>query len=239
MRKGIANVLRDYYRLESRAYGGDFDTAVILADLMNAINGDVLTVRQRQYIALYFFCGLTYAEIAYIVGARQEVAQRAIADAFKRLTSVYKASEQSLKGHTPSTFEAYEGVVYRWLDAIADGKPLSEPSREVLLNIADILRPYDDESAEMVRQHTEGFVVVEDTQEGPEYPHLSDAQMRWQDRRMSYVPEVFPEGDAVGSKRVVPKYAVDETGDQDDDEEHITRSIQRTGRRKLFKLRGN
>lgn len=237
MRKGIANVLKDYYRLESRAYGGDFDTAVILADLMSAINGDVLTVRQRQYIALYFFCGLTYAEVAHVMRiANQSRVSDALYSALRRLT---QAPGASFKDQPADDFSAYDGAVYRWLDAIEDGAPVGEPSREVLLNIAEILRPYDDESAEMIRQRAEGFVYVDEACDGPEYPHYSDAQLRWYDRRMSYVPEVFPEGDAVGSKRVVPKYAVDETGEQDDDEEHITRTIQRTGRRRLFKLRGN
>lgn len=241
MRKGITNILRDYYRLESRAYNGDFDTAVILADLLSAINSGVLTARQRQYIALYYFCGLTYAEIAHLMGIEwQDNVSKGIYNALNRISATYnRDSTVPFKQQPAGDFKGYNGALYRWLDEIAEGAPVGEPSRDVLLNISEILAHFDEKSAEMLRQYAEGFVFIEDGEAGEEYPHFSDTQIRWQNRRVSYVPEVFPDGDVIGSKRVVPKYAVDDTGEESDDGEHITRTIQQTGRRKLFKLRGN
>ncbi|QIG62603.1 RNA polymerase sigma factor [Sporosarcina phage Lietuvens] len=241
MRKGIASLLKDYYRLETRSLGGDFDTTVMLADLMSAVNGDILTVRQRQYIALYFFCGLSFKEIAVITGASNQARiSDALYSGIERISVVTKGESNRFKAQPADDFNGHVGAVYRWLDDIAYGAPVGEPTRAVVLSIASILQESDELLANMTEQARTGVVyVLEEPQENDGYVHLSDSQMRWQDRRMSFVPEVFPPGDAVGSKRVVVKYDADRDGELCDDDEHITRKVQQTGRRRMFKLRGN
>lgn len=241
MRRGIASLLKDYYRLETRAYGGDFDSAVMLADLMDVVNGTYLTARQRQYISLYYFCGLTFSEIAIITGAaNQSRVSDALYSAIERISDVTKNEVRQFKTQPASDFSDCDGAVYRWLDDIARGAPIEEPSRAVVLSIANILYESDLLSRDLIEQVNTGVVYIDEPQEELDgYTHLSDSQIRWIDRRMSYVPEVFPPGDSVGSKRVVVKYEADSDGSLDDEDEHINRRVHRTGRRRLFKLRGN
>lgn len=241
MRRGISALLRDYYRLRSRADDGEFDTAVMLTDLLNAVNGETLTARQRQFIALYYFVGLTYAEIAEVMRIEwSDNVSKGVYAALDRLNALYDIDDKSSnRRRTPNDFNHLDGAVYRWLDGIAEGEPVEEPPKEVVISIAEILKDFDDKSSELIRQTKDGYVPILFEEGEEEYPHFSDSQLRWLDRRMSFVPEVLPEGDVIGSKRTMPTYAVDDSGNGEDDDAHITRSIHRTGRRKLFKLRGN
>lgn len=237
MRKGIARLLRDYYELRSRSfYGGDIDTTATLIDLMGAINGDILTARQRQFIALYYFVGLTFEEVAEVmcISSPTNVSD-AIYSALERLSA---GPGFVFKSRTPEDFSHMPGAVYRWLDDIGNGTPIMEPSLDVIVAIAEILELSDSKSLELLFQYYAGIVLMEEKEEGEEYPHLSDSQLRWQDRRISLTDEVHPPGDVIGSKRYTPlsEYDGDETND---DEYNMTRTIRLTGRRKLFKLRGN
>lgn len=237
MRRGITRLLRDYYELLSKTeFDGDYDTAIILADLLGAVNSETLTARQRQFIALYYFVGLTFSETAEIVGVDVRNAKEGVHSAIRRLEA-NMADSTTFKSRTPNTFADKQGEVYRWLERIANGEEIKEPSRKVVLSIADILRYTDDESEEMIRQVSEGFVnvYVDDVEE---YPHYSDSQLRWLDRRVSLVEEVLPVGDSTGFKRHRP--APDYEGNASEDDDYFnSRTVRKTGRRKLFKLRGN
>lgn len=236
MRKGIARLLRDYYELRTRTeYVGDYDTAVMLADLMAQINGDILTPRQRQFIAIYYFVGLTFEEIAIVM--RLASPSNVSDGLYAALDRLADTDNTRFKTRTPENFADYDGAVYRWLDGIAEGKPIKEPSRRVLLSIATVLSKSDGNSSEMLRQKSEGFVYLDESM-GEEYPHLSDSQTRWVDRRITLVEDVFPVGDIVGSQRYTP--LPEYNGDEGTDDEYLlSRTIKTTGRRKLFKLRGN
>lgn len=230
VRRGIIRLLRDYYRLKYRTeYKGDYDTAVILADLMESINSDALTPRQRQFIALYYFVGLTLDEVAVISETRQDNVRITLRRAIERISS----EKGRFNTYTVVPYEN-TSAVYRWLNEIADGEPIGEPTREVILSIAEILRYSDERSAELIRQHGTGFVIVAEPDDGrEEYPHYSDAQLRWLDRRVSVVSEVYPSGDVVGTKKWTPAPNYDES--ESDDYEPICQS----GRKKLYKLWGN
>lgn len=237
MTRGIAKVLRDYYELESRTtYGGDLDTALLLADIMRAINGDVLTERQRQVIALYYFAGLKLREIAYLLDVTPRNVRQPLQDALKRVSESQKNPKTVFKSRAVERFDRFVPL-YKWLDDIADGAPVKEPPLSAVQSLADLLEHGDEGSAELVRQRREGFVYV-DEDESEEYPHFSDAQLRWKDRRISLVEEVLPPGDAIGFQRYTP--APDYEGDAElDDDYLLSRSVRNMGRRKLFKLRGN
>lgn len=238
MRKGLTKLLRDYYRLQARTlYEGDFDTAVVLADLMAIINSDKLTARQRQYIALYYFVGLTFNEIASLVGVDVRNVKQPLYDGLDRAALVAQGDTTgaAFKRRTPDTFADKPGAVYRWLDAIAAGAPVAEPPHAVTLNIAELLSETDDKSAELARQSETGVVYIDETADDkPEYAHFSDSQLRWLDRRITLVENVLPPGDAVGSQKHIPAPEYD--GYEDESQSRKTHA---TGRRKLFKLWGN
>lgn len=58
------------------------------AELGDAIN--VLPTKQRDAIVLHYIAGLSYAEIAVLLGNSEAAARRAAADGMKRLRRIYK-----------------------------------------------------------------------------------------------------------------------------------------------------
>lgn len=237
MRKGITNLLREYYRLKSRTeYEGDYDTAIILADLMSVINGSALTPRQRQFVALHYFVGLKLDEIATITSTTQYNVANTLRKALDRLVDASEGNHSFYAYKVEEYAETSE--VYKWLNGIANGHPVEEPTRKVVLSIAELLRSSDEASAEMVRQHEMGEVLIEEMDDGKvEYSHYSDSQLRWLDRRVTLVEEVFPTGDVIGSKRHTPTSDYDGFGSEEEDD-YLSYTVRTTGRKKLYKLRG-
>jgi len=224
---GVTALLKDVYRLNSTMfYGGDIDTAVILADLDVAMNGEVLTVRQRQTIALHYFAKLTLEECAAVLGIDARVVRYHINGALNRIAANMSSGQTFSKGDP--THDLYiTDELDKWLNAISAGLRIEEPSHAVFNAIANRFAERDYKSKEFVRQIAEGFVYLPED-EGPEYPCLSDEQMRWDDRRITYVEEVFPPGDVVGTRKLAIKNDEDSYGIE-----------YRLEKRKLFKLRGN
>ncbi|MCC2383536.1 RNA polymerase sigma factor [Bacillus cereus] len=226
-REGVKALLKDIYRLsESKLHKGDIDAAAILTDLNISLNNECLTPKQRQCIALYYFVNLSIKEASSILDIYPSVFNYHIKGALSRLANNMRFGTVTKKGDPIGLFGNSSGV-YKWLDEIALGKPLEEPPYEVVLDIAEILSKSDEKSSEMIRQHIEGFVYVEEN-EGEEYPCLCEEQMRWADRRVSYVEEVFPPGDVTGYHRVLIRDDEDRKGVEYKEE-----------RRKIFKRRGN
>lgn len=224
--KGITALLRDIYRLKGvTQFGGDIDSTVILTDLDLALNGDCLTKRQRQSIALYYFAGLKLRECSEVMVLDDSVIKYHLKGGLSRLSSHMKTGERFMKGDDITLFDE-TNAIYRWLNAIANGSPVTEPSVSVTLDLARFF--LDDKAKEYVRQHEEGFEYIEDYTDVEEYPCLSEDQMRWSDRRVTYVEEVFPPGDAVGSVKVAVRNEEDRKG--------VEFSVER---RKIFKRRGN
>lgn len=224
---GITALMKDVYRLTSSMfYGGDIDTAVILADLDLALNGEVLTVRQRHAIALYYFANLTFEECAAVLGIDWTVVRYHINGALKRIAANMSNGKTFSKGDPTHDLYVIDELD-TWLNEISAGLRIEEPSHAVFSAIAARFTGYDYKSKEFVRQIVEGTVYLP-AEEGPEYPCLSDEQMRWDDRRITYVEEVFPPGDVVGTRKLAVKNDEDSYGIE-----------YRLERRKLFKLRGN
>jgi DNA-binding CsgD family transcriptional regulator len=223
--RGIAEVLKDYYKLESsRFYNGDVDATGILADILNEIDGDCLTARQRQCFALYYFARLKLRECAVVLGLDESVVKKHVKGGLKRLAARIDREARFSKGD-PIPDYTEDNALYGWLNAIKDGAPIGEPTAEIFRDIAEILRESDDKSDELLRQHADGYVMLPDDSE---YTCLTEGQMKWADRRVTYVEEVFPPGDTVGSQRVAAQNTEDKKGIEFRDE-----------RRKMFKLRGN
>lgn len=74
---GVDRLLRDIYKLANEeSYGGDYNSVIIRVDLEHALQSDALTPRQRQAVALYYFCQLTYPECARILGRDVDTKRR-------------------------------------------------------------------------------------------------------------------------------------------------------------------
>src|SRR5215203_1850174 len=57
---------------------------------------DSLTDRQREAVAYHYLAGLSYAEVADLLGGSEAAARRAAADGVKKLRSIYRL--ETLKG---------------------------------------------------------------------------------------------------------------------------------------------
>jgi DNA-binding CsgD family transcriptional regulator len=226
-KEGIKTLLKDLNRLnESKIYKGDYDAAAILTDLNISLNNGCLTPRQRQCLGLHYFINLSIDESSTILGIHPRVFKYHLKGVLLRLAENMCFGTLFMKGDPVELYGKTYGI-YKWLDDIALGMPLREPPYEAFLDIADILSETDEKSFEMVRQRREGFVYIErDVKE--EYPCMHEEQLRWADRRVSYVEEVFPPGDAIGSRKVLVR-----------DEENKDGVEYMVERRKIYKQGGN
>jgi hypothetical protein len=191
---GIAALLRDVYRLsESRLYDGDIDATAILIDLKMALDSNCLTPRMRQVVALYYFAQFTEEEIAEIIGVTRQGINDSVNNALERISAhmeygYTKITNAKVNALLPGTHE-----IKRWLNAVAYGKSLYEIEDEVIsgINIWRAAQLNDHKDLEVMRQRIEGY-TYEPVYESDEmkYPALTWEQIKWKDRRISYVSEV-------------------------------------------------
>jgi predicted DNA-binding protein (UPF0251 family) len=86
---GIAQLLSDVYKLANDAeYRGDTEAIVLKVDLEHALQSDALTPRQRQAVALYYFCQLTQQECAKVLGVKRQ-----------RITDRLKTAKRNIAQH--------------------------------------------------------------------------------------------------------------------------------------------
>ncbi|MBW3113505.1 hypothetical protein KYJ26_16750 [Bacillus sp. MCCB 382] len=115
-----------------------------------------------------------------------------------------------------------------WVNQIGNGEEISVPNDAAIVAIAKRFATDELKAREMLRQFSEGYVEVVDVDDGkPEYTCLSESQMKWSDRRVTYVEEVYPPGDVLGSQKVATRDEEDKYGVE-----------YRQDRRKMFKVRG-
>lgn len=227
-REGITKLLQDIHSVkESRIYHGDIDATAILADLFTALDSDCLTARMRQVVALYYFAGLIEKEMTLLLGINQksinEIKQKAVDRVAEHM---YRGGK--FKAGNPYVPFADDRVLYRWLNAVADGQlPVYTVTQTVFNDINRILAPKDKKAAEVLRQQREDVIFVEEP-DVDEYPCLTEDQFAWADRRVTYVEEVYPPSDVVGTRKVAIKLRDDKKG-----REYIVE------KRKMFKRRGN
>jgi predicted DNA-binding protein YlxM (UPF0122 family) len=206
---GIAALLRDVYRLsESRLYDGDIDATAILIDLKMALDSICLTPRMRQVVALYYFAQFTEGEVADVIGLTQQGINDSLNNALERISAhmeygYTKVTNAKVNAILPDTDE-----IKRWLNAVAYGKEVYEIDDEVIsgINKWRASKLNDAKDLEAIRQRIEGY-TYEPVYENEEqkYPALTWEQIRWRDRRMTFVEEVHPQRDTVGFRKVATK----------------------------------
>jgi hypothetical protein len=211
---GVKAILRDIYRLgESQYLNGDIDATIILTDLKMALDSGCLTPRMRQVVALYYFVGFTLEEIKTALGlANKSVPNSILVDAVERVSSEmdygYKQSNNARIDATIFPKNYIERPLFKFLNEIASGdRSVYEVNDEVFSSATRYLASIGDHKAvEVIRQEVEGFVwIEEDAPNDDEYLTLTWEQMRWDDRRVSYVPVVYPVGDILGRRKVAIK----------------------------------
>lgn len=227
--KGVLAVLKDFYRLDTATIlNGDYDAATILADITKGLNNsDVLTPKQRQCIALYYFANLKLRECEAVLGIDESGVKRHIRGGTKRLAEFVNNQALFSKGDPYVDYEETDELM-RWLNQIGNGGAITVPENAVIVAIAKRFAVDEARAEEMLRQFSEGHVAVIEYDDGkPEYPCLSESQMQWSDRRVTYVEEVYPPGDVLGTQKVATRDEEDKQGVE-----------YRQDRRKMFKVRG-
>lgn len=227
-REGVALILRDIYRMENSRFAGDIDATGIIADLFMALDSDCLTPRMRQVVALYYFVGLTEIEASEFLDCTR------VAVTVSKNSALTRISEHMYKGGKFKAGDPFEKLtekssIYVWLNDVAVGiAPIYEVPVKVFTDVLLATEGTDANAKETIRQRVEGLVFVDDYADEEEYLCMTDEQFRWADRRVSYVPEVFPPGDTIGTRKVAIKLRDDPFG-----REYIIE------KRKLLKKRGN
>jgi hypothetical protein len=191
---GIAALLRDVYRLsESRMYDGDIDATAILIDLKIALDSNCLTPRMRQVVALYYFAQFTEEEIADIFGITRQGVNDSLSNAIERVSThmeygYTKVTNAKLDACLPSTHE-----IKRWLNAVAGGKSLYDIDDDVIsgINTWRAGQLSDKKDLEAIQQRVNGYTYVPVYEnDEKKYPALTWEQIRWRDRRVTYVSEI-------------------------------------------------
>lgn len=210
--KGIHVLMMDYWRLKDRSrFESDFDAAAILCDLERALDKCNLTPRMRQCLSLRYFVGLTESQVGSILDISRQAVSDTNENALDRLEA-FMAFGYMQKGN--ARIDGLLTVTHpfiAWVNNIACGKAsiYSKP-QFVTEYMAEVLG--DKKAQETIRQRSEGSSYVPDYTGVEEYPYYTEEQFRWADRRMSFVPEVFPGGDVAGSRKVVVKLKDDPYG---------------------------
>lgn len=219
--RGIKSLLRDIYRMsESRYLNGDIDATVILADLKLALDSGCLTPRMRQVIALYYFLGFTQSEISEISGVTQPTIVESLDEALLRVSAEmcygYKQGNGAKANAKLTPTNEIERDLFIILNDITEGiRPVYVADACIFTaSIRYLANKGNKKALEVVRQQIEGSVIVDDIQplEG-EYTALTWEQMRWDDRRISYVPDIYYDDRYVKTGfRNVPEVLEDENG---------------------------
>lgn len=209
---GLHALMSDYWRLKESSYtDSDMDAAAILCDLERALDHCNLTPRMRQVITLKYFVEFTEVQISKILGVNQSTVSRTASNALDRLEAFmaygYKQKEDARID--AKLTETHPFIT--WLNEVTAGlRSIYSRPQYVTEYLADFFE--DKRAIETLRQRREGFIFKEDYTGKVEYPYYSDAQLRWKDRRMSFVPEVFPVGDVAGTRKVITKLRDDPYG---------------------------
>lgn len=224
---GIHALLKDINKLsEARWYDGDIDATVLITDLKQALDNSNLTPRMRQVLALYYFADMTEQEVADVLNVSQQAVNYAIDEALERVSTFMEFGySKPTNARTDAKIDAYHPFL-DWVNDVACG---NSPIYKIPDSLTDWFAFNGDEKArEVIRQRIEGFTFVPDYESEEEYPVLTEEQFRWADRRMSFFPEVYPEGDITGTRTTVVRPRDDKQG-----RDFIIE------KRKIFKHRGN
>lgn len=209
--EGIACLMRDYTKLRStQALAGDIDSVALLADLERALDRCNLTPRMRQCLALYFFAQLTEADTAAVLGIERSTVNRTVESALDRLEAFMEFGYNKALGSRIDAIIEPITKLHEWANDVANGRKhiYSNPQ-----GVAEWLATKGDKKAKVVmKQRKEPFVYVEDYTGREEYPPYTKEQFKWSDRRVSYVPEVYPPGDVTGTRTVAVKLRGDKYG---------------------------
>lgn len=191
---GIVALLQDVYRLsESRLYDGDIDATILLIDLKMALDSNCLTPRMRQVVALYYFAQFTEEEVADVIDIPQQNVNKALNNSVDRISAHMeyghtRTTNAKIDAFLPSTHE-----IKRWLNAVAGGRSMYDIDDGVIsgINIWRTAKLDDKKDLEAIRQRVNGYTYAP-VYESDEikYPALTWEQLKWRDRRVTYVSEV-------------------------------------------------
>lgn len=187
---GIAALLRDIHRVgESRLFDGDIDATILLVDLKQALDSGCLTPRMRQVVSLYYFSQMTEQEVAGVLDIHQPNVNKALTSAIERITSFM---EFGYSQPTNAKMDAHilpSHPFLTWLNDLADGVVPVYSVSEYLTQWLAIKG--DKKAQDTVKQRAEGYTYIPTYENNEQkYPALTWEQIRWRDRRISYVDEV-------------------------------------------------
>lgn len=210
--KGIHVLMMDYGRLKDKARNtSDFDAAAILCDLEIALDKVNLTPRMRQCVALYYFVGFTEQQCAKVLDVNQSTVNRMIESALDRLEAFMAFGYMQKENARTDANLTDTHPFISWLNDVAGRKSRIYSKPPMLTEyLADTFE--DKKAQDVIYQRKHGSTFVPDYTCVEEYPYYTEEQFRWADRRMSFVPEVFPTGDVAGTRTMAVKLQDDPFG---------------------------
>jgi hypothetical protein len=178
--EGIAALLSDIYRAEARAFDrADLDSFTVILDLKIALDTDCLTPRQRQVVALYYFCELTREQVAEILGIARQSVDEYLATALERIATEMKDGGAAKKGRQVKPIQG-KRPLYRWVNAVASDSPVYSLPDDVELDLLHWLSERGDERAwQTLRQRREGPPAIEYSVKQPAYLHARQIWYRY------------------------------------------------------------
>jgi hypothetical protein len=204
---GVYRLLKEWHRLESRIESsGDYDTLVIIEDVKKALDSDILTPRQRQVVALYFFADIGMEYVGEVLGIGAPRVKKHLVLALDRLSGHMKTggAVKHTKGREVTSY-GNSRPLFRWLNQVGHALlPVYDVPEEVYADLLDWLSENGDERAqEVARQLRHGPPEVEYIYENPEdvYPCLNPRQMQYRETKQIPVPEVYPKFDEAGRRK--------------------------------------
>ena len=210
--KGIHVLMMDYGRLKEQIRNeSDFDAAAILCDLERALDKVNLTPRMRQCVALRYFVGLTEQQCAKILGIDRSTVNRMVDSALDRLEAFMAFGYMQKENARTDAILTQNHPFISWVNDVACRKKRIYSKPPVLTEYLSEMFG-DKKAQETIRQRTEGSSYTYDYSGVEEYPYYTEEQFRWSDRRMAFVPEVFPTGDVAGTRTMAVKLQDDPYG---------------------------
>lgn len=207
-KSGIERLMSDYWSLkETQGIKGDIDSVALIIDLERALDHCSLTPRMRQVLALHYFADLSLTDAAHLIGITPQSVQEANDNALEHLEAymaygydkkIYARNRGEIDGDAP---------LQQWAMAVGDGSfPIySRPDGVTEWYAAAVKEPC---AIETMKQRVSPVEYVSTTEKRP----LNKRQLRYGDKRTTYVEEVYPRTDVTGSQKAVVKLKDDKYG---------------------------
>lgn len=187
--KGVDRLLKDIHKLwYEESYRGDYDATCLRVDLEYALQSNVMTPKQRQAVALYYFCELTQDECARLLKMTQQGIDERLSGAVNNIAMHMQGRIMSLNQYIRySDYTNYDEHFDMWMAQLLVGHGKWWTIDNGVLNTLNRVlgMPNRDDNVD---------------EDSDDYPHLTNGQLRGRNRNREILrEEIYPVDANVGS----------------------------------------